>query len=83
MTLKSALNHYWNLNFHYANSVSLIQNYGNFKVTLKMVPDQFENHVMAYFETFVSGKVQFLGTLTGVNLYIGQVVTVEVIVTDG
>ena len=59
MTLKSALNHYWNVNFHYANSVSLIQNYGNVKVTLKMVPSQFRNHAMAYFEAFLSSKVQF------------------------
>ena len=37
--LKFALNHNWNLFFHYANSVSLMQIDGNFQVTLKMVRD--------------------------------------------
>ena len=73
--LKITLNHHWNLFFYYANFVSLIQIYGNFKVILKMVPDWFENCALAHLKAFLQRKnifarqstiLAFLGTLTDV-----------------
>ena len=74
--LKFELNHHWNLFFYDANFVSLIQIYGNFKVTLKMVPDWFENCAMAHLKAFSQEKnifakpstiLAFLGTLANVG----------------
>ena len=73
--LKFALNHHWNLFFHDANFIFLIQIYGNFKVTLKMVPDWFDSRAMAHLNAFLQRKnifeeqsliLAFLGTLTDV-----------------
>ena len=71
--LEFALSHHCNVFFHYANSVSLIKIYGNFKVTLKMVPEWFETCEMAHMKAFLQKKnifarrstiLAFLGTLT-------------------
>ena len=57
--LKFALNHHWKLNFYYANSVSVIHSYGNFIVTLTMVPDWFESRAMAHLKAFLHRNIIF------------------------
>ena len=73
--LKFTLNYHWNLYFCNANSVSLIQIYGNFRVTLKMVLNWFESCAIAHLKAFLQRKknfarrssiLAFLSTLTDV-----------------
>ena len=59
--LKFVLNYHWNQYFHYANFASAIDSYGNFMVTLTMVPDRFESRAMAHLIAFKQRKQMMAG----------------------
>ena len=56
MRLKFELNYHWNQYFYYANFASAIDFYGNFMVTLTMVPDRFESRATAHLIAFEQSK---------------------------
>ena len=59
--LKFVLNKHWNQYFYYANFTSAIGFYENFKVTLTMVPDRFENRATAHLIEFKQRKQMMVG----------------------
>ena len=59
--LKFVLNKHWNQYFYYANFTSAIGFYENFKVTLTMVPNRFENCATAHLITFQQRKQMIAG----------------------
>ena len=59
--LKFVLNQHWNQHFYYANFASTIDFYGNFMVTLTMVPDRFESRATAHITGFLQRKQMIAG----------------------
>ena len=59
--LKFVLNYHWNQYFYYANFSSAIDIYGNFMVTLTMVPNRFENRATAHLIAFKQRKQMMAG----------------------
>ena len=59
--LKFVLNYHWNQYFYYANFASAINFYGNFMVTLTMVPDRFESRATAHLIAFKQSEMMMVG----------------------
>ena len=59
--LKFVLNYHWNQYLYYANFASAIDSYGNFMVTLTMVPDRFESRATAHLIAFKQSEMMMVG----------------------